>query len=413
MQKTLIKNDTKWFFFTMLFLVVDYVRPQDLFPGLAIMKPGMLTILILSVFLILRGSFYEADSKQTRMIFLFIALLAVFVPFAVNNFMAYTTVKTMILFVPFILSVIICVNSMERLKTLIFIGICIMIYIALYGFLHNGVGSGNYFRDENDLSLYINMWLPFCFYLFLYEKRWVLKAVYAFGLVMGLVALVTSFSRGGFIGLVIIALTLCVFSPRKIMTISIISIIALVMLTYSSQEYWREMSTVTDKNESTAQARIQSWQTAWDMFLDNPLGVGGNNFQVRFPEYQGERFLRGMWGRVAHSLWFTLIPETGIFGLLIYLMLLYYNINDIFKIMRLNQLSSNPDSRFLYLLSLSLIASLAGFFASATFLSVLYYPHYWYMTAIIVASVNISKRNMEVSAATPMNSDNTILVVHA
>ena len=42
---------------------------------------------------------------------------------------------------------------------------------------------------------------------------------------------------------------------------------------------------------------------------------------MHFPEYQGERFKKGMWGRVAHSLWFTLLPETGVLGVVIFLAL--------------------------------------------------------------------------------------------
>ncbi|MFZ2799444.1 MAG: hypothetical protein WAZ30_04425, partial [Syntrophorhabdus sp.] len=98
-------------------------------------------------------------------------------------------------------------------------------------------------------------------------------------------------------------------------------------------------------------------------------------------------------------LWFTLIPETGILGIIIYFMLLYYNIKDIFEVKRMNSLRDSPESRYLYNMSIAMLASLAGFFASATFLSVLYYTHYWYMTAIIIAIANISKNRQVVSAA--------------
>ena len=126
------------------------------------------------------------------------------------------------------------------------------------------------------------------------------------------------------------------------------------------------------------------------MFIDNPLGVGGNNFQVRFPEYQSKIFKRGMWGRVAHSLWFTLISELGIFGILIFFMLLYYNVRDIIFLKNF-RLDNREDLKYLNVLSLATFASFAGYFASGTFLSVLYYPHYWYLTAILVASVKIAK----------------------
>lgn len=387
-----LSNVTRsWFIFTMLYLVIDYGRPQDVMPFLGYIKPGMWMIVILTLYLLLHGKLNYSDTKQTRLIWLFIILLASYTPLSVNNFMAYNTLKTMLLFMPFILSIIVCVNSSIRLRITIYVCLVIMIYISIYSLQHHGVGSGNYFNDENDLALYINMWLPFCFYLFLYEKTLWRKLIFAFGLFIGLMSVVVSFSRGGFIGLVAMTFVLWLFSHRKILTLVIIALISLFLYIYGGQEYWKEMSTVTDTKESTAENRILSWKTGWDMFLDNPLGVGGNNFQVRFPEYQRERFSRGMWGRVAHSLWFTLIPETGIIGTIIYLTLLYYNIKDIFHIKLLNASYDEPESRYLFHISLAMLASLAGFFASATFLSVLYYPHYWYMTAIIVATANIAR----------------------
>ncbi len=401
--ESLSRNARLWFIFTMLFLVVDYGRPQDILPFLRLIKPGLLMVMILTFFLLWQGKLGRSNSKQTRMIWLFVMLLAVYVPLAVNNFLAYHAFRTMILFMPFILSVVICVDSMKNLRTMILVCLAITAYVSIYSLRHHGMGSGNYFSDENDLSLYINMWLPFYFYLFFYEKIWWKKLIFAAGMLIGLMAVVVSFSRGGFVGLVAMTAVLWLYSHRKVLSAVIIVLATLFLFAYGSQEYWEEMSTVTDTQEGTAENRILSWKTAWDMFLDNPLGVGGNNFQVRFPQYQGDRFSRGMWGRVAHSLWFTLLPETGIIGTIIFFMLLRYNIRDIFYIRRAHSSQDDPDSRYLHHLALAMIASLAGFFASATFLSVLYYPHYWYMTAIIVAAANIAKTRA--SAARPAESE--------
>jgi O-antigen ligase len=150
------------------------------------------------------------------------------------------------------------------------------------------------------------------------------------------------------------------------------------------------MHTISDTSEGTASGRIESWKAAWKMFLDYPFGVGGGNFPVRFPDYQTSYFTYNMWGRAAHSLWFTIIPELGIFGVIIYLLLIYYNFTDIAFISKVNQ-NYNQDSVYLKQLSGAFLASFAGFFISGTFLSVLYYPHFWYLTGILVAAKKISQ----------------------
>jgi hypothetical protein len=381
-------DTTTWFRCTLAYLLVDYARPQDLIPGVGAIRPALLVMAVLIFFLIKHRALLVRRSKQIKMIWYFIGLLAVFIPFARNNYYAYATCSEMLKFMPFILSVLVCVDSIERLKAFMKFYVGLMIYIALYAMTHGGMGSGNYFADENDVSLYINMVIPFCYFLFLIEEKKWTKIFYGAGLMIGLLTVVVSFSRGGFVGLVIMFFIVWLVSPRKMLTVFAILFLGTIVYFYSGQAYRQEMETVTDTKESTAKARLNSWASGWDMFLDNPLGVGGNNFQVRFPEYQGDRFNRGMWGRVAHSLWFTLIPELGVFGILIYFRLLYYNLKDIFSIkIRKKELSGSE--RYLNSMSIAFVASLAGFFASASFISVLYYPHYWYLTAMIVATARI------------------------
>ncbi len=394
-SKKIINTHKNWFFFTLFYLVIDYGRPQDVL-HIGFLKPGMIAILILTGFLIFSGKMKDANSKQTRMIWLFIILLGAYIPFARNNYFAYKTTESMLLFMPFILSTIICVNSIERLKKLIFALILLMIYISGYGLLHGGKGSGNYFQDENDLSLYINMWLPFCFFLFSVEKEKFRKIIYGMGIITGVIAIVVTFSRGGFVGLVCTAIIVWLCSSKKLNSLIIIGLLGIIVYIYAGEAYWQEMSSATDTTEGTSAERIESWKSGWAMFLDNPFGVGGNNFLVRFPEYQTDFFKRGMWGRAAHSLWFTLIPELGIFGIIIYLSLFYYNIKDIFSLRRV-KIDNSLDLKYLHALSSAFVASIAGYFASGTFLSVLYYPHYWYLIAIIVATVRIANNTRKVN----------------
>lgn len=382
-------NTDWWFKLTILCLIVDYARPQDILP-IGFMKPGMLAVLVLAYFVITKNGILLGMSKQTKMIWCFVILLGAYVPFALNNHHAFFTTQSMLFYMPLILSTIICVNSVKRLRKIISVYTALMIYIAIYAILHGGRGSGNYFLDENDMALFMNIWIPFCFFLFLSERGMAKRIFYGAGMLIGLATVVVSFSRGGFLGLLCMAAVLWLFSPKKIISLFLICLLGIGVYIYSGEKYLAEMSTVTDTKEATANDRMLSWEAAWDMFLEHPLGVGGNNFPVHFQEFQSDEFSRGMWGRQAHSLWFTLIPELGIFGIMIYFTLIYYNLKDIFFLKKI-KVGNDPDLRYLHSLSLAFIASLAGFFASATFISVLYYAHYWYLTALIVATVRISK----------------------
>jgi hypothetical protein len=341
-------------------------------------------------------------------------LVAAHVPFAVNNFRAFTCTKDLLLLIPFILSLIICVDSIAQFKITIVVLICLMAYQAQFAITHGGMGTGNQFLDENDFALYINTWLPFCFALFLSANNLLKKLVFGVFSLLGLGAVVISFSRGGFLGLIGMVVVYWLFSTKKLLMFVLLLIAAAAVIFISSLasqgkishqkkgSFLQEMSSSTDAKNGTGRERVESWKSGWNMFVHNPLGVGGGNFPVRFGQYQTDYFTRIMWGRQAHSLWFTLIPELGIFGIIVYLWLLIVNIKHIFKIKNFSAYFEDDEAIFLRNLSVAFLDSLAGYFVSATFISVLYYAHYWYMTGIIAsASIIVSNKLNELESGDP------------
>ena len=378
-----------WLVFVIIYLFIDYARPQDTIKVLGYLRPSMFMVIILTIFIIRNRQLINWKIPQIRMALFFIMLLALEIPFAVNRHKAFNTVTTLLLMMPFVISSTCCVHTLNRLKTVLFYVLLFMAYQAQFAIRHHGCGTGSQFFDENDLSLFINTWLPFCFTFFISEKTPWKKIMFGIMGALGIAANVIGRSRGGFMGLIVMFFIFWLFNPKKLVSLLVIGIIAISLYLFAGEQYWGRISTSSKTNEGTAKARIESWKSGWKMFKANPLGVGGNNFQVRFSEYQTDWFQRGMWGRVAHSLWFTLLPETGLIGTFIYLFLLFINFRDVFRLRVKSKLFNEEDSKFLKNLSVSLIASLAGFFTSATFISVLYYSHYWYICGIIASSTLI------------------------
>jgi hypothetical protein len=278
---------------------------------------------------------------------------------------------------------------MDRLKKALLLIVCLMAYQSLYSIAHAGRGTGNFLSDENDLCLFLCTWLPFCLSFFFSTNKKIKKIFYGTCIAVGLCGVVVSFSRGGFLGLILMTIIFWLFSSKKIITLLIFILLSMSLYLFAGNKYWKEMETSTDSQDGTGRERIESWKSGWNMFTHNPLGIGGANFPSRFPEYQTSYFKRSMWGRVAHSLWFTLIPETGIFGIFIYFLLIVYNIKTAFNIRKSTEFLQKEDNIFFKNLSVAFIGSFAGFFGAATFLAVLYYPHFWYLTGILVAASNV------------------------
>ncbi len=362
--------------------IVDLARIQDVLP-IAFLRPGIVSLLLICLAMLFSMKSVQINTPLLLMLAI-TTLLWVLVLFARNDRYAFNTALTF----SSILLVCICINAyirtrqdLVKLYRTLFV---LTVYVAVYALLHAGKGSGGYIADENDVALLMNIVIPVGIYLW-HTKAGSSRWLYLIGVLVLITAQASSMSRGGFVGLVCMSALLVMRSRRKLVLLVGISIAlvttATIVDTYfpsKSQKkvhYLETVSTSMDVNESTAQERLWTWLAAYEMFKDNPLGVGGNNFQVRFQEYQSERFKRGMWGRVAHSVWFTCLTELGVLGMILFIMLLKHNMTTCRKIER----SGGEFADVIKPLTYSLVA----FMATGTFISVLYYPYIWYLSAFI------------------------------
>ena len=394
------------FFLTLLYLVFEYARPQDKFGFIGAIRPQLLlAVLLLGSLIINMRQFPLVASKQTTRLLLLVFLMALYVPFSANTGRAFSATQGYLQVVIVAISIIHNVNSVERLRTLMKVWICLMIYVAANGLLGGGAAGSSFLQDENDFAHLMVIMLPFGVFLFFYETRKT-ALFYLFASLLGAASVVASFSRGGFIGLLIVGFVLWMQSSRKTLLLVsaciFLGIVANLEISHSGTQnagstYWEEMMTAfqSDDSDYNKESRKELWKAAWEMFKDHPLGVGPQNYPVHLPDYQSEYFgAKNMWGKQAHSIWFTLLPELGIPGVLLYFSLLFANIRDLRYLKNLE--TGNDDLRKLaHFLSLAFSTAIAGYVASGSFVSVLYYPHYWYLTAMIVAMRKIAFRAIE------------------
>jgi putative inorganic carbon (hco3(-)) transporter len=383
------------FFLVVLYLAFEYGRPQDILPVIGELRPTWFIIPLMILSWPKSGGLRRAKSPQVTLLLLMLALFAIHIPFAVNHYFAYQETQTLLLEIPYCVSLILFVDTPQRVLSLMRWWALLACYVAMRTILGHGVGGSAFLADQNDVSLLLNTMLPFVLCMLVYERRPMYRLAYLAFAVTCLVAIVTTASRGGFVGLVAMLAVMWWISPRKLLTVALLCLVMIGAYELAPQSYWDRVASITainlnpttlstDRDEGTAEGRLDSWRAAWSMFEDHPLGVGPGNFSVRFPEYQGQMFGgHGMWGRAAHSLWFTLFPELGIPGVILYALLFVANCRSLLHLLRLP--NAQGENRLAALLPVAFLGGFAGFFASGTFVSVLYYPHYWYLTAMIVA----------------------------
>jgi hypothetical protein len=133
---------------------------------------------------------------------------------------------------------------------------------------------------------------------------------------LGSVALVMTFSRGGWMALALSLLLICgfVWKQRGIslkVPIAVIVILALLYIPFHSAISER----LFGDDRGSAESRIPLMNLAFRIIEDNPvLGVGSNNFTVVMDRYLTSEFREGFLFAV-HNKYLLVLAETGIAGL--------------------------------------------------------------------------------------------------
>lgn len=386
------------------FFFYSVLRPYDFLPFLRPLRLTMLIeILTLASWVVsLIISREKVKWSWMHTLFLaFVAIIGVTVVTAWNNYYAYQTTQAMaIYFLMFVITSNV-VGSVGRIRQLVWLllgihaffalkGIMTFVtgqhYIATTGQYTSGEVGGGFIGDENDFAMTINMMIPFAFFGFFYLKRKA-KLISGILLMIFILAVISSFSRGGWVGLAAV-LTFGIFNvKKKFGVIGLMLILGTIAALFAPAQYWDEVSTVTDTDESTASARIRYWKAGMGMFWDYPiLGVGAANGGIHMPAYvRGVRDANTQWGRAFHGTWIQVLAELGLLGTFFYVAMIVLVFRWLYRIRRLKIPGDTTDS--VPYLATAMMGSFIGYFTSATFLSTAYYPQLWTMYMLAISLV--------------------------
>lgn len=399
------KESNIGFYLVLLAMLFEFGRPQDVVPLLkALPIPTLLdALLFLAVLISGKASF---GNMQTKLWITLLLYMGLWVPFANNNFWAFMVLKEMTLYFFFYLGIVTFVNSTSRMQTLIFMWLGVHAVLGINGILHHGQGVGGWLGDENDFGMEMNVAVPVAFFMYQAAGTQRMKVLFIALLGLFVMSVVSTSSRGAFLGLLAIGAYCWFYSPRKVMSLIVGICLAGLVLIAAPQEYWDRISSITDDSTmetGTAGQRMFTWGIGWEMFLANPVfGVGQSNFPWTISEYLGGRTwqTKSLAGRQAHSLYFTLLPELGLIGVIIFGSMVYLNYRDtrVGKILPIRPLGmgrttqkpevKDPQVVRAVLIGNAILGGMIGYLVTSTFISTLYYPTFWIMMALCVALRN-------------------------
>jgi O-antigen ligase len=378
-----------------LFTVVLYARPADFYPSsitnsLALIV-GVVTLATFAATQITLEGTLTARPSEVNLVLLFVLTAALSIPLAIDPLIAWqefsgTFIRAVLVFIV----IVNVVRTEARLKVLLSISIVTAVLLSIgaineyrlglmtiEGYRAGGRGTG-LFGNTNDLALYLVTMLPMSVAFFFGSRGPLRKTAHAICAALMVFAIVLSYSRGAFLG-VLVALAFFAFKigrRSKIEIAAVVLIAAVGMILVAPSGYGSRLLSIfipeLDPNGSADARRGELLRSTYVALRHPFLGIGMGN-------YQPNMSYRGL---VTHNSYTQIASEMGLIALTLYTMFIVKPLRKLSAIAR-QTFGVKEDSHFYYL-ALGLQASLLVYMVSSFFLSVPYVWNVYYLVGYAV-----------------------------
>jgi probable O-glycosylation ligase (exosortase A-associated) len=182
-------------------------------------------------------------------------------------------------------------------------------------------------------------------------------------------------SRGGMLGLIVTAIVSFVLIPKRLGHYLGFALAVIIGIYLAGPMVTERFATIfTEQRDSSAQSRLDMWKICLGVMRDHPiLGLGPRHFPLNATRF-GLTPLKE-----AHTLWLQVGAETGVVGLFFLLAFYLMCMKRLWPLAREKRPLADP---WLAHFGRMVIASLAGFMVSATFVSLVGLELPYYVTLL-------------------------------
>jgi putative inorganic carbon (HCO3(-)) transporter len=394
-----------------LFTLLLYLRPNDIFPAelgtFPLVKIVAVTTLVMySVSKLMRKQPMTFWPIELKCLLIIMAIGVVLIPSAANrqdsiDKLTDSLEKVAIIFVLIINLVDTRARLIKMLDLLVVCG-AVLALAAIHSYVvgeylvkDKGVGVriaglvGGIFGNPNDLATALDMLLPFSVVQAL-TGRGLRRLFYLTVSAVMALAVVFTFSRGGFLGLVAVAgLTIWKLGRHNRAAILFGSFILLgVVLLSVPNGYGARLGSILHiENDATgsAQERQELLTKAFGVAVHHPIvGVGLGNFHIY-----------SIHEKAAHNSYLETSAELGLAGLLAYLIIIFAPLRKLTALQRsiakrgAGGSGLSLEDRGAYYLSVGLQATLVAYLVCSFFASIEYNWYLYYPAAFAIALFRI------------------------
>jgi putative inorganic carbon (HCO3(-)) transporter len=345
----------------LLYVISFFLHMAARIPAIAVLRPDLLIAIVLLAMLVAQKPKLTGrlDNPCNRYLLIFLGFTILSLPFVEwPGSVLRDNLAEFIKAILFYYFTVLVVDTDNRVKRLLFVFVaCQLIRVLEPLYLHETsgywgsrtyIGGGEFAGrlggapsdviNPNGLGLVIATLFPFLHYLW-GNAGWILKTAY-FSLIAPLMyALILTMSRSGMVALLVIAGSIFMKSRHKLVLIIVCVAIAFAAWSNMSglqRERYLSMTGAEDvQGATTFQGRINGISNEFKVALERPVfGFGlGTSKEALFNTMGGTR--------LAHNLYTETFIETGIIGLVIFLLFIK-SIHDTLKQVARNLARPDP-----------------------------------------------------------------------
>lgn len=214
---------------------------------------------------------------------------------------------------------------------------------------HNMFGPpGSMLYDRNHLSTALALILPITYYLYLHSVHRLARLAFLGVFVLIVLAIMGGGSRGGFVALAVVAFWLILTSRHRWRTLFIVSALGLLLWQFVPDSVVARLETIGDAGgDDSFMGRVHAWKISSAIALEHPFFGGG--FHAVQVQDVWERFMNSpslldflhmpppdfVSAKAAHSVYFEVMGDLGLLGLLLYLVIFAMPILSRFSVKRM------------------------------------------------------------------------------
>ena len=406
-----------------LFTLVVYFRPYELIPALSSLTSLAFWLAVLTALIFIPTQLgiegtLTARPREVNLALLLCLCGLLSIPLAIEPGLAWDKFVDFIKVIFMFIVMVNVVRTERRLKWLLLLALAVSLILSVDAINDYRLGRfslkgeriegmiANLFDNPNDLALHLGTMVPIALGLFFMSRAFIKKIFYGVGALLMALAIIFTFSRGGFLALVAVAFVLAWKLGRRsrLAIVGLFLFLAVTFFALAPGSYTGRVASIFNNNLDTsgsATSRQTLLLQSLKVTVRHPLlGIGMNNFPLVSARDQ-----------VSHNAYTQIGAEMGVPAMLIYVLLIVAAIKRLRNVER-ETYEQRRTSRHYYL-AIGLQASLIGYMVSSFFASVAYLWYIYYLVGYALCLHRLHEASREAAGPAEVSATELLTTANA